>query len=638
MLRYLGRVLLALLIVTGAGWAQVPEAPVDCDIALRIQPFPDSMTAEQRAHMADHPLFRLISKAGARAMGFDPLNDLHQALGGTVVAGVMPTADGGSALIEFFRDNDARQSHRSMISELDELIADLDSHKDTSGSYPTDYRKYIDEERYYDPYLPSGVEVEYEALQGGEQFRLTVSYEDGAAIRDFGPPPSYHSEDGHKNWSTEKPPAPLNFVVALELKDVSKAKELLGQIMGQPKAGFWSSDVEGVRLFATTRGNWLLVGDQRENMGPFLAAVEGREKGISYNPAYRTVARNIQMDAPFTIFINAPRMADSVLNLTDELDPRLVRMIGPMGYSVQSYGESQTRLEAFVGVNPPEDTKLAEFFASTAGKDPELVLNLSNVPWDAANVLALDLTAFKELLDASVDLYPDLNEGYEMGQDVFAGMLGIDAEAGFNKLAEGPVIASFERIDIFLTSIDTYMLGRGDDDDDDESPADSALRFFPATVAAKIPSAQNRKALRRLLSGPKDEPTAKKLVYGVEVEQRPEIGLSYAEDGDWLYVSGSNTDRLMRNMLASAKGRKETLSSLQTWTDFQLRLHGRFLAFGHQKVDAVYSIVKGFLLFMGADFRPLAVELGQLRDYHSVMTAVPEGFVMVGEIVKGDGR
>ena len=91
-------------------------------------------------------------------------------------------------------------------------------------------------------------------------------------------------------------------------------------------------------------------------------------------------------------------------------------------------------------------------------------------------------------------------------------------------------------------------------------------------------------------------------------------------------------------MLDAAHGRKATLGTLDSWSRFTLSSRGRLLGFGHQKLDWVYSLTKGFLLLLGAEYRPLAVEIGKLRDYHSVITAVPDGFLLVGEVLQGDGR
>ena len=160
---------------------------------------------------------------------------------------------------------------------------------------------------------------------------------------------------------------------------------------------------------------------------------------------------------------------------------------------------------------------------------------------------------------------------------------------------------------------------------------------MPVTLAAQIPLETNRSAVMELLEPYLGDPSSKTL-YGVEVTTSADRVFSYAVDGDWFYLSGGRTDRLMRHMLEAAHGRKETLGTIDSFSRFVMSGRGRLIGFGHQKVDPIYSMVKGFLLFLGSDFRPLATELGKLRDYHSLGTVVPDGLLMVGEVAQGDGR
>ena len=164
-----------------------------------------------------------------------------------------------------------------------------------------------------------------------------------------------------------------------------------------------------------------------------------------------------------------------------------------------------------------------------------------------------------------------------------------------------------------------------------------ALPGMPATLAAQVPIENNREAAVTMLQPYLGDPTTES-VYGVDVVTSQDGTFSYAIDGDWMYISGGRTVRLMRHMLEAAHGRKETLGSIDSWSRFKTSGRGRLLMFGHQKVDPIYSLVKGALLFLGSDFRPIATELGKLRDYHSMGTLVPDGVLVVGEVVQGDGR
>jgi hypothetical protein len=378
-------------------------------------------------------------------------------------------------------------------------------------------------------------------------------------------------------------------------------------------------------------------------------------------------------------------------------EKKVVPIVGAMGYSIVPYAESQMRIEMFVGVNPPPKSRLADYFASTRGESPKSAIETQNIPWDVSNLLAVDYSNLKSLADATVALFPEFETQYGMGQDVMAGMLGFDAEAGFDKLIAGTVLVSFERIDILTNAIETYMeaadkaseyqeaypepgyeesveavpeggpyeeggsdleggpvsneeipssdeqpsldsAGEESLEPVEEGPPQNPLAHLPFTAAFQIPLEINRDALRSLLDPYMGETTTTRSVYGVEITTSQDGRVAYAFDGDWFYLSGARTVRLAEYMLAAAHGRKETLGSIDSWSRFTTQSRGRLLAFGHQKVDPFYSILKGFILLLGSEFRPLAVELGKLRDYHSVITAVPDGFLITGEIVQGDQR
>lgn len=161
---------------------------------------------------------------------------------------------------------------------------------------------------------------------------------------------------------------------------------------------------------------------------------------------------------------------------------------------------------------------------------------------------------------------------------------------------------------------------------------------IPATVAFQVVDAQAREALTTALDKRIGETLQSKTVHGVEVKGREDGLLSYAVRDNWFYISGGKTQRLLRNLLSAATGQKPSLTSLESWNQFRSGQRGQVLAIGHQKVDGVYSMTKGALLFLGPDFRPLAYEIGGLRDYHSAAFVVPDGLLMVGDVLQGDGR
>jgi hypothetical protein len=383
-------------------------------------------------------------------------------------------------------------------------------------------------------------------------------------------------------------------------------------------------------------------------------------------------------------------------------------------------------MEVFMGVNPPKGSDLEALFAETAEAKTEAAMVAGNIPWDVSNAFAMDYQRSKRLFDAVLALSDEAKESMEMVEDVWAGFLGLDAEAGFDRLVDGWVVVSFERLDIFVNALEGFteamsttteglpaeLEGTGGPpsedsavdaeaspeepavapdanpdaepvpgesegviiieevapasepdpelapEDSDREPAanetddnnlepsgeelapPAAIRppRLPFTVAFQVTDQQARGAMVEALTKQLGEQTETKSVYGVEVLGRQDGLLSYALRDNWFYISGGNTQRLLRNLLAAATGRKPSLTSLDTWAQFRAGQRGEVIAIGHQKVDAFYSIVKGFLLLMGPDFRPMADELGGLRDYHSAVFLVPDGVLCVGDVLQGDKK
>lgn len=681
---------LSVALLTGVAWADLPEPPAHSDIALRLLPVSDDKNPLDQEALKRHPVYRLIGKVGVDYFGVEPFRFFDATFEGTAIAAILskPGSGGGSSLKAYFDDQARRERWSADVRELTSLANDLEDHFQTTEQYPADLQTYLDEVRYYEPYLSSGVSYRYEVLKDGKDYRLTMVFEPGIEQVKLGPAPVFSSQSGRKNLQPTLPPVPLNFVVGAKIKDKSSLQSFLTETLGTPQGGFWRSpDMAAMPLVITLRGEWLVASDQMSNLGDFLKSLKGEKPGWSANPAFKKVARNLKTDGPFLLFVDTPRLLKAMDAPTTGPEGRLASLLGPLGYSVIPYAESQFALEVFMGVEAPKGSDLAEYFASSGSLNPASGMATSNVPWDISNVFAVDYANGKGLLDALVGLFPDAEDQYGMGQDIFLGMFGLDAQEGFNNLAEGPVIVSFERIDLVTTTIESFMGMPGapeetappeslDDSDpmEGQDPAETteedenaepgvseeglemedamdaepvaepeksspvaSLAAVPATFAFQVPLETNREALLSLMN-PYMKEMSTETVYGVEVKTSSDGKLSYALDENWLYVSGGRTDRLIHHMLEAAHGRKQTLATIDSWSRFSVGRKGRLLAFGHQKVDAVNSLVKGFLLFMGSEFRPLAEEFGELRDYHSVLTAIPDGFLAVGEMVKGDER
>jgi len=661
------------MVVFGGALAQpFPEPPQQSEFAVRLLPASSDSSDVERMDLRSHPLFRTIDALVSKELGFDPLEFMDNTFEGTVIAAIVSGTDKSapSSLKAFLDDRRDRVSWSETVSELSSLAYDLKDDFEGSGEpYPTDLESYLENDRYYSPSLGRGVDYRYEVLREGKGFRITTLFEANSPLIRLGEPPVFTDEQPGPSTTPTTKPVPLNLVVGAKIKEPVELAELLTRGLGDPKGGFWrTKESEGFSMVITIRGDWLVASDEMSNLGEFLKTLNGKKPGWSENPAFQKVARNLDMNAPGVVFLDTQRLLQGADFQLGSMESKLLSILGPVGYSIIPGDQAQARVEVFLGINPPQDSELASFMASSRGESASSSLSVKNIPWDVANVFAVDYGHMKALMDALVALFPEVDSEYEMGQDVFAGMLGLDAETGFNGLFEGSAIVSFERIDILLNIFDGWadvydvnavggpieevsdavVIEAGEDSGSEavyeseevvqEYQRQPKKLRIPATFAARVPVEANREALLALLQPYMGDEPVRRMDYGVEVVTGTDGLFSYAIDGDWFYLSGGRTERLMKNMLAAAHGRKETLASVDSWSRFALRSEGKLLAFGHQKVDAVYSIVKGMLLLLGSDFRPLANEIGKLRDYHSVVTVVPEGILAVGEIVRGDDR
>lgn len=650
--------------------AQPAEPPKNSVLALRVNPWPATASSVDRQALRQHPLFRLVGRLGKHALGFEPLKFVDDTFEGTFIAAVVNPGDQKTVhLAEFFQDMEARKDWDHTVRELRSLKSDLvGQYGNNDEPYPDNLETYLAEVRYYEPSLPAGVSYRYTVTDGGRNFQIQAVFESWSDLNRLGRPPLFDSNGEDENLAPTAPLVPLNLVLGAKIRDRHQLTALLNKAFGPSKNGFWRSDVDNkVGLLVTIRDNWVVAADQMSNMGDFLKAAEGKAPGWSKNPAFQTVARNLEADAPLLMFVDAAKIVSAFQPDATGPEATLAKLVGPWGYSISPYTQSQVRFDLFMGVNAPAGSKLQQYM-----KDSALMVGgqaeVDNIPWDVSNVYGLEYTNVKGLLDAVVALFPEAVDGYSSGQDVFAGMLGLDAEAGFDRLLSGPAIVSFEEIDTLIAGVDSFLYGvrqgmtditppqpeKAPDSDpemDTQEGSDNKpevvtevpkrpgpFTFLPLTFAVNVPSYLNRTAIVNMLQPYMGEEKTTENLYGVDIITSTDGTLSYALDGDWVYLSGGRSERLMKHMLEAAHGRKQTLASIDSFSRFQLQSKGRLLAFGHQKVDAFYSLMKGFVLFLGVEFRPLAQELGKLRDYHSVLTLVPDGVNLSGEIVQGDDR
>ena len=338
-------------------------------------------------------------------------------------------------------------------------------------------------------------------------------------------------------------------------------------------------------------------------------------------------------------------------------NPESAMVVGNIPWDVSNafavdYRVSKRLFDAFLGLSADatESWGLVEdVWAGYFGLDAEAGFSQLLDGWVVVSFERIDIfvNAFEGFFDAmetysvpaeydpdAVDEdYPDASESdLEGAADDIPITVTISEESDSTSVPEG---ATAEAVESVSEEVDSEITL---DPEEDLPLAQLKPPRIPFTVAFQVVDSQAKSALMKVLTEQLGEETKTTNMSGVEAVGRRDGLLTYAVQDNWFYLSGGNTQRLMRNLLAAATGQKETLTSLESWSAFRKGQRGQVLAIGHQKLDSLYSMTKGFLLFLGPEFRPLAYELGNLRDYHSAVFIVPDGFLCVGDILQGDGR
>ena len=172
-----------------AGAQPLPEPPVNSEVAIRILPTQAYSTSISPQELADHPVYRLVERLGKQYMGFGPLKFMSENFEGTFVGAI--ASPKGSSLKDYFEDRDLRREWTSVRSELESLTGDLNDYAESEGTYPEDLPKYLEEVRYYEPYLPASTSYRYQRLNDGKDFELRAVFSEDSPLKALGPAPEF---------------------------------------------------------------------------------------------------------------------------------------------------------------------------------------------------------------------------------------------------------------------------------------------------------------------------------------------------------------------------------------------------------------------------------------------------------------
>lgn len=97
--------------------------------------------------------------------------------------------------------------------------------------------------------------------------------------------------------------------------------------------------------------------------------------------------------------------------------------------------------------------------------------------------------------------------------------------------------------------------------------------------------------------------------------------IAYSYIGNFLFIeTGGNVPHKLEKIIDAEINGKKSLSSLASFRRFQDRMSGTILFIRYDRVDWISSLLRGFLLLAGSDFRDWANAAGEFEDSWSSVT------------------
>ncbi|MCA9790739.1 MAG: hypothetical protein KC910_03060 [Candidatus Eremiobacteraeota bacterium] len=593
--------ILWLLWLMAPAWAQLPA---QSEVALSGRLAPPGTSLDETYHrLMKYPLFRLARDTFERELGIRISDDVLSWLGGDYHLAIVRSGE-ESPLSRYARRTQLRRDYDRVISEVGRVGNAVEDFKRENDKLPESL-EVLEPDYLYSPVdAPEGVSFLYTVTPEGG-FRIRTVFGQDAVVAQAGPPPVY--EDGliEPNYSSFEV-GPLDLLLEVRLADPEAAKQGLGRLFGPTQDGFWHTNDADFGLLMTIRGKWLLVADSPEAMSAAARALSG--PGLESVPEYVKARQSVLAHPDAFGFIN---FKDILAHWrADSPPPPVVEMVAaaPWLALATRYTAEEVDAEVLLGLDLPSEGPLSEL-ESLHGQRHAFSL-LETAPWDSANLVVVDGRKAYELIEIASHLDPMIGG---MSSAVFEHaeqMAGFDLVEWLQSGAE--VMVSYERIDLLAAGLATWF-GRGQQSG------------FPVTLAARVPSGEARAAALDRLSGFfEDEPETYPLA-GVTVNRSIGQDLAFCQAGENVFFSGGGTYRLLEQMLLTSSGKKTPVTGLDSFKAFQASASGTQLLLSHQKVDWIYSLIKGVALLLGSEFRPEAVELGRFRDHYMDLSIEPAG-------------
>jgi hypothetical protein len=610
------------LSLTTAAWAQ-PEwgqtyLPDTTELYLEYQPrvvFSEGPGVLERLQRS--PFFRVISNA----LPLEPalLEELKRMplWNGRLIAAVV--REGPISPLEHWHRGNARAAIMTEFRyQADLIFTGVNQYRKLQKRFPKTVAD-LRAKGYYDGELPEGAQAEL--LRSGKKMsvRIRLPMAAEAPVEVTWPDPGY---TGVQDF-----PALQGLFIGVGVPDSARLQATLQRWdpdveMLAPEGDHWSLAWDTHKIHMYLHKDWVYLSSSPALVQPFLAG-HPPAQSLRANPRFALqYGRLNRPDTESWLFADLQDILQTSPMLTSSAgvapERILMRSLGHAagsrlnGGMLEATGEGFLQWDGVQNVNPAL---------------PAAALTLANrIPAGTETVFWLDLPGLVRVSDRLGGEFPIVNTAIQFlwpALEQGAG-LSVPREA----LAQGSQLyLYYEVADLYATQIEAIVQLFGAIGGREEGDAEDLLApsRWPILAVLEVSNPALAAQVQAKLTERLGEAAVPRSSEGVAYRVSKDGRVGHAVVGTTQVWASGHTERLLPRTVRALQGSGPALASTPGYQRFAQGRQGELLLYLHAKADRTYSLLKGFLLYLGSDFRPEAEILGRLRDTHVSLEVVPGG-------------
>ncbi len=599
-------VLILLALAPPGARAQAPRAPQGAEILLqgRLLP-PPGETRAWLERLRGYALFERGLELFQEETGLNLEADVLSCLEGTAVVAILRVGEESPLSIQAGRQRliTRWKQERRKLRRVQEAVS---SYVEEKGAPPDSLAE-------LDSFLEEvGADVEgLEYRRVGDSWTLKCSFPKKGDLAAHSTAPGFDAEG--VEFGAPPQDLPLNLTLALRVTDAPRAlrsaRHLLDQGFG-PNGG-------SAPLHLESSPGWLILTDNPQTLASMRSALKGNARvpeGLA-----RMLGRVPERPESF-LFLDVAGVVEHWKDLPVQ-DPAAWALLRSLKGAILATYATRDRvlLEGFLAVDLPAGHPLRLPLEGPTDQRLDLA---SQVPWSVSSLDILRVDALWEGLEAAGRTWPETGLLKARLLHEVEARVGLNLEKDLLEACAGEVAVNVEMVDVVSAAMLARMDRRAGREGGPPSSGSGlpSLGMVPITLLVDLKPGPSRQALLDRL-----EEAVGPQAADAGFRQSADRSLAYAVHGDTLVLAVGPSLRLARHAIKALDGEVRPLVELDSARHFRSGQTGRLLFFTHAKTDALYSVLKGVLLLLGAEFRPEADHAGLWRDAYGALSLEPGG-------------